>query len=339
MTEDLNHNKVAPEADVLERAVLFSVNIIKRNIKKLLLITFIGGIAGGSVTYLLPKKYTSKAQLLPEFKESRFSNFSSLANLAGLDLTNSAESDAIRPDLYPNILQSTPALMYLLKKPVKSITNESFNSLIGYFEKLDGKKVAVTEITAKHSDNTVLNFSKEENQLLGNIKSAITTNFDKKSGIIYINVEMQDPVVAATVLSYSIEYITDFVSGYRAKKKHEQSEFIKSRVDEANAQLQKAEFALQRYRDNNRNVIMNVAKIEEQKLQSNYLHAQNLRNDLLNQMEQTRLAEQEGQPVIQILEPPVISTSKSSPSRIIYAVAGAFLTGLVSLIVISIRSK
>lgn len=336
---DINYNKPVQEADVLEKAVLFLINVINRNIKKLFLISFLGGVIFAGLTYLLPKKYTSKAQLLPEFKESKFSNFSSLANLAGIDLTNSSESDAIRPDLYPNILQSTPALIYLLKKPVKTSQNETFPTLIAYFEKLATTKIKVSEITAQHADNSVLNFSKAENQLLGNVKSSITTNFDKKSGIIFISVEMEDPVVAATVLSHSIEYLKEFVSNYRSKKKHEQSEFIKSRVEEANNQLQKAEFALQRYRDNNRNVIMNVAKIEEQKLQANYIHAQNLRNDLLNQMEQAHLSEKEGQPVIQVLEPPVIPTGKSSPSRIIFAVVGALLAGLLALIVLSIRAK
>jgi len=339
MKEDINVTNVAPEADVLERSVLFIVQLIKKNLKKIFFAGFLGGVLSFAGSYLLPKKYTSKAEILPEYKESRFSGFSSLANLAGIDMANTSESDAIRPDLYPNILLSTPTILYLLNQPVQTVNKEKFASFLAYLEKANEKKTVYSGISTALKQASILNFNKDEVTLIKSIKSSITTNFDKKTGIIYISVEMRDPVVAAEILSYSIQYLKDFVSDYRANKKHDQSVFIKSRVDEATVQLKNAEYALQRYRDNNRNVIMNVAKIEEQKLQSNYMHAQSLRNDLLNQLEKTVLAEKQGQPIIQVLEPPVISTIKSSPSRIIFAIAGAFLVGLITVIVLAIKNN
>lgn len=340
MKEDKNVNPTTTEADILERSVLFVVRLVKKNIKKILFAGFLGGIIGGASTYLLPKKYTSRAELLPEFKESRFSGFSSLANLAGIDLANSAESDAIRPDLYPNILQSTPALLYLLKQPVKTIDNLKLPTLLHYLESINKEKKKTDSIFSKSKENvSVLEFNKDETQLIRSIKSSISTNFDKKTGIIYIAVEQRDPLIAATILSAAIDYLTNYVSGYRAKKKHAQSEFVRSRVKEANQQLQNAEYALQQYRDRNRNVFNNVAKIEEQKLQSNYIHSQNLRNDLLNQLEKATLAEKEGAPIIQILEPPIVPVNKSGPARIMYAIAGALLFSLITLIALSVRTK
>ncbi|SEI52113.1 Chain length determinant protein [Dyadobacter koreensis] len=340
MKEDII-KKTPPEADILERSVLFLISLFKRNLKKIIIAGFIGGVLGGAITYLLPKKFTAKAELLPEYKESRFSGFSSLANLAGIDLANSSESDAIRPDLYPNILQSTPAIIHLLKQPVKTVENKQFPNLLSYLESInkEKEKSQIGAILAKTVDTSVLNFSKDEIRLIQNLKSSLTTNFDKKTGIIYIGVEMRDPVIAAATLSEAIQYLSDYVSGYRSKKKHDESEFIKSRVQEANNQLKNAEYALQRYRDNNRNVFNNVAKIEEQKLQSNYIHSQNLRNDLLNQLEKATLAEKEGRPIIQILEPPIVPVKKSSPTRIIYAIVGAFVFSILTLVTLSIRNK
>jgi len=341
MNKDIAENKTPPEADILERSVIFLISLFKKNLKKIVLAGFIGGILGGAFTYLLPKQFTAKAELLPEYKESRFSGFSSLANLAGIDLANSSESDAIRPDLYPNILQSTPAIIYLLKQPVKTIDNKKFPTLLSYLESInkDQEKSKIAAILADKADTSVLNFSKDEVRLIQNLRGSLTTNFDKKTGIIYIGVEMTDPVIAAATLSQAIQYLSNYVSGYRSKKKHDESEFIKSRVQEANNQLKNAEYSLQRYRDNNRNVFNNVAKIEEQKLQSNYVHAQNLRNDLLNQLEKATLAEKEGRPIIQILEPPIVPVKKSSPTRIIYAIASAFLFSLTALVVLSLRNR
>jgi len=340
MKEDIAVNRGNGESDILERSVLFLISLVKRNLKIIIVAGFIGGLTCGGLTYLLPKKYTAKAELLPEFKESRFSGFSSLANLAGIDLTNSAESDAIRPDLYPNILQSTPALLYLLNQPVKTVENKKFSTLLAYLESTNKEKIKADSLLVENLGNdSVLDFTKEEIRVIQTIKGAISTNFDKKTGIIYIGVELRDPVVAATTLSKAIGYLSDYVSGYRTKKKHDESEFVRTRVQEATKQLQSAEYALQQYRDNNRNVFNNVAKIEEQKLQSNYIHSQNLRNDLLNQLEKATLAEKEGRPIIQILEPPIVPVKKSSPARIVYAVAGAFLFSLLTLITLSIRNK
>ena len=332
-------NQPNTQTDIFERSVLFLGNLIKRNFLIILLAGLIGGIIGGSLSFLLPKKYTSRAQLLPEYKESRLSGFSSLASLAGVDITNSAGSDAIRPDLYPNILQSTPAIMYLLKQPVKTSTKVKYNRLIDYLEKDSKTKVPLPEILSSHSPASVLNFSKREIQLISSLKSKIASSFDKKTGIIGISVEMPDPVVAATTVSHTVQYITYFVSNYRYQKKHEQTEFLKTRVQEANKQLQKSEYALQRYRDNNRNLFMNVAKIEEQKLQSNYLHAQNLRNDLIIQLEKSAFAEKEELPVFQVLEPPIVSLGKSGPNRMFFAVTGAVLATLLIVIALSFRKK
>lgn len=338
MQEQITRQPV-PETDILERAVLFVVNLVSKNFKKFLLAGLIGGVLGTAVSFFYPKQYKAQAQLLPEFKESSFSNFGSLASLAGIDLSSSNESDALRPDLYPNILQSTPAAIYLLKQPVKTSDKKQYASLLSYLTRENKDTMTLQEIVSEHEKGQILNFNLGEIRILNDLKGRIETNFDKKSGVIHLGVEMADPIVSATVLSNAINYLNTFVSDYRFQKKHNQSEFIRSRVQEAESQLKRSEYALQKYRDNNRNVFLNVAKIEEQKLQADYLHAQTLRSDLLNQLEQAILAEKERQPIIEVLEPPVVPAKKSSPVRIIFAVAGAFLTLLVSVIIISIKNR
>ncbi len=338
MQEQITRQPVS-DADILERAVLFLVNLVSKNFKKLLLAGFIGGVLGAGVSFFYPKQYKAQAQLLPEFKESSFSNFGSLASLAGIDLSSSNESEALRPDLYPNILQSTPAIIYLLKQPVKTIEKKQYSSLLLYLIRDNKDSLSLQEIVSDHSKGQILHFNLDEIRILNDVKSRIETNFDKKSGVIYLGVEMADPVVSATVLSYAINYLNTFVSDYRFQKKHNQSEFIRSRTQEAESQLKKAEYALQRYRDKNRNVFMNVAKIEEQKLQSDYLHAQTLRSDLLNQLEQAILAEKEQQPVIEVLEPPAVPAKKSSPVRIIYSIIGSIFTILLVTFTLLIKKR
>ncbi|MBC7891607.1 MAG: hypothetical protein H7Y12_05275, partial [Sphingobacteriaceae bacterium] len=72
---------------------------------------------------LTPSEFTSDVRYMPELK-SRMgggaSQLSSLAGLAGINLDNvtGGDAEAVRPDLYPNILQSTPFLIHLMRQPV-----------------------------------------------------------------------------------------------------------------------------------------------------------------------------------------------------------------------------
>jgi len=78
-----------------------------------------------------PNEYSSNAKLLPEL-DSKLSSaggmgsLKSLAGLAGVDIGGSSlGTDAIRPDLYPNIVQSAPLLLEVLKAKIYSNKHRS----------------------------------------------------------------------------------------------------------------------------------------------------------------------------------------------------------------------
>ena len=109
------------DQDILERTIASLIRITNINKGKLLLSLIIGGLLGVAFSFTVTKMYTSKAELLPEFSSNKLGGLSSLASLAGFDASSAAGSDAVRPDLYPNILLSTPALRYLLHQPVTTV--------------------------------------------------------------------------------------------------------------------------------------------------------------------------------------------------------------------------
>jgi uncharacterized protein involved in exopolysaccharide biosynthesis len=61
---------------------------------------------------------------------------------------------------------------------------------------------------------------------------------------------------------------------------------------------------------------MNTAKVTEQRLQSEFMLAQNVYNGLVQQYEQAKIRVEEETPVFKLLEPAKIPLKKSAPKRL-----------------------
>ncbi|MCY7352077.1 MAG: lipopolysaccharide biosynthesis protein [Cytophagaceae bacterium] len=306
----------------------------------------------GIVSALLAlPEFTSEARLMPELKSNlagNFSQFRSLADLAGVNIDNvGGEAEAVRPDLYPNILQSTPFLMhvmaqkvvdpdfaqpvtveqYLLEKAGKTPQGKAQRIVYAWQRILAPDPEKLRVVPDAQNISKAIRMSRQQEELAKSLKSRITSILDKKTGIITISVKMPDPVVAATLARLTTEYLTQYVVEYRTEKSRQQAEFLRQRVAEAKRRYQSAEYALQSYRDRNRNSFLNVARIDEQRLQTEFTLTQQVYNELSRQMEQAQIKVREETPVFKLLDPPQVPNRRSEPKRtimvLVYTVLGA----------------
>jgi uncharacterized protein involved in exopolysaccharide biosynthesis len=326
------------EQDVLEKSLAALIRILVNNKGKLLLSLILGGIIGIGLSFFVDKKYTSRAELLPEYNSNKFGSLGSLASLAGLDASGSSESDALRPDLFPNILQSSPAILYLLSQKVESDSGKAYPSLLSFYEVQNKVETDKRLLTLKITDS-LYKYSPKELGIISSLRKSISSNFDKKTGIIIVSVEMTDPKVAAITLGNCIKYLKQYVTEYRYGKKHSEVSFVKSQLKAAKDRMLKAQYSLQSFKDNNRNLFLNTAKIGEQKLEEDYSLAFSVYNDLLRESERLTIEEKDDKPLFQILEPPLIPVSKSSPNRFFFGVAGSIFLFVILLFAILIPWK
>ena len=71
-------------------------------------------VVGLIVAFSIPKEYTTTVKLAPETQDAaKKSSLGGLAAMAGINLNAAAGADAISPDLYPDVVQSTPFLLEL----------------------------------------------------------------------------------------------------------------------------------------------------------------------------------------------------------------------------------
>ena len=340
------------DPDEIEIRLNDIVRFFKENRLRILIGALIGLLIGGLYAFSKPNMYTAQVTVMPESQSKgggSLGNLGSLAGLAGISLDNLGGQDAIRPDLYPNVLQSVPFALDLLKQPVYSqkfkakmtlqefinrIGDTGFFSVITGFFSRDGKSEKEERSDPKNFSQAI-QVTKEQDELIRLIQGSTSAVHDKKTGIITITATAPDPVVAATVARLSLEYLTNYITTYRTEKARKQVAFLIQQVQEAKGKYQALEYSLSAYRDRNRSLFLSTAKIEEQRLQADYLLAQSVYNELSKQMEQAKIKVQEETPVFKALEPPTVPLRKSGPKRTLimlgFAIAGAFLSTTLAI--------
>jgi len=315
---------------------------IKRYALAAILISGLFGTIGYALSFLLPVAYKSSSVLIPESATSSngLGSLSGFARLSGL--TRNESGGAIQPDLYPSILQTVPFSLYLLQQPVVDQNNRSYKSLQVFLHRDDPKDDVVKEPLKinRNLSKDIVALSKSENSNSQRARGLVSCIYDSKTGIITISSETSDPYIAAQMVEAANKYLIQYVSDYRTQKTVREVEFLGMRVVEAKKREQNAEFALQSYRDRNRSAFSNVAQIGEQRLQSEYLLAQSLYNDIVRKWEEAKIKVKEEQPVIKVLEPAYVPLTRSKPSRKMVALGMAAVGGFLFLLfVVFVKEK
>ncbi|MBB3836877.1 uncharacterized protein involved in exopolysaccharide biosynthesis [Runella defluvii] len=335
----------------IEISVSDIVSFLKSNGKRIAIWGGALAIAGVIYALLAQKEFESSTQLMPELQSSsalgKMGGLSALAGLAGIDLNQMNTTDAVRPDLYPNILQSLPFGLYLLKQPVYVAENQKTMTLERFLDEkgqswistiVPDKAPQQTSLLDPKKSSNAFELTKKQQDLINELQKRVIITFDRKTGVIVINAKMPDPVVAATVAQKSVEYLKEYVTSYRTDKARNQVKFLGTQVIEAKKRYQNAEARLANFRDQNRFLALQTAKIEEQRLQADYILAQNLFNNLSQQYEQAKIRVEEETPVFKTLEPTTIPLKRSEPKRTLIVI-GFGVIGLIIGVAISILKK
>lgn len=311
----------------------------------LLTISLIGGaVLGILFSFTISKTFKAQTILLPEYKIGGGNSFFSMVGSG-----NSGEgAEKLIPNLYPNILSSSPFAIFLLKQPVTDQNNRVYKSFEQYLKR-DSASVSfisnffTTNTNEKKQpvkarillpDKDILSLDVTIQQMITSVSTLVKTDVDIKNSIITISCEMTDPVVAAILVEAGKKYLVQYVEEYRTYKSNIQVTFLEQRVWEAKKRLQGSEYSLQNYRDQNRNTFLNTARIQEQRLQADFMLSQSIYNDLVIKLEQARIKVKEERPVFKVLEPSKIPLTKSGPNRFLIGTLVGFLASFATLLYI-----
>lgn len=311
----------------------------------LILKTCIIAVAIGLVIgFSIPKEYTSHASLAPEFSSrSSLSNLSSYASMMGINLSSStATRDAVYPDLYPDIIYSTPFITGLFNLPVtfthkdEPVETSLYDYLLNYSRypwwsavisapfRLAGwaaglfKDKQDGEDREEDMSNIIVDefkLTKAQERVYKKLASRIAVKVDKKTYVVSIAATMQDPEISALVAEASVGNLQEYITNYRTEKARNDLEYSIRLFEDAKADYEKARNIYARYADSHQGIVSMSARIEQEKLQNEANLAYQLYNQTAQKLQLAQAKVQEETPVFKILQPPTVPLHKSKPSK------------------------
>ena len=312
----------------------------------IILTTLLFTIGGLFYAFSLREEFTTNGKILPEYqsKAGGLGQFAGLASLAGVDLSSATGGggDAIRPDLYPDVLKSTPFFLDLFKFKVKTKENKelTFSQFYDTYILDDDIKEEYKKLKFPTSNQYVAISLQTENNLK-DLRERINAAIDKKTGLLTVTVKMPDPVVATLVTKYSMDYLTNYITNYRTEKAKKDLDFLAERLDAAKGKYYNNQAKKAQYSDQNQLSMMKLqsADLQRERIESEYKISSSFYNTLLQKYEEAKLKIQQETPVIKVLDPPVVPNKKSEPKKAIIAIISTFLGGIIGLIVALLRKK
>lgn len=297
-----------------------------------ILFSLVFTLLGTTYAFFAREEFVSEGKILPEVqnKMSGLGQYAGLAALAGVDLAGATVSgmDAVRPDLYPDVLKSTPFFLRLFQEKIRDKSNKELSFQAFYNkEVLDGEfKEKDIKVKYPKSDN-YLSFNRQTEKNIKDLKKRIICSYDKKVGVISISVKMPDPVVAANVARFSMNYLTDYIINYRTEKQKRDLDFLGERLSAAKGKYYDNQSKKASYTDQMplNALRLQSADLQRERIESEYKISSSFYNTLLQKYEEAKLKLQQETPVIKILEPPVVPNLKTEPKRsIIILISGVF---------------
>ncbi|MEO9483340.1 MAG: Wzz/FepE/Etk N-terminal domain-containing protein [Ekhidna sp.] len=314
-------------------------------------------VFGLVIAFTAKIEYIASCKLMPENQEgvsSDLGGLGGLAGLAGINL-NMAKSGSLPPELYPEIVKSSPFLQNLINTSLyferidTTITsfdyfkNErpSFLGLLSeYTIGLPGKLKNVFSSAKMEAQDSysMMRFSKEEWNIIQGYADRLNVSVDPKTTIIRVSTQMPDPVAAAQLANILVLNLTNDITKYRVEKEENNLLFISERFADSKENYQVKQRDLARFIDRNRNISNSIVKTEYERLQNEMNISFEVYKGLATQLEQARIKVKEKTPVFTILEPVKIPVERSSPNRKLLILSITFLGVIVSTLYIAIKS-
>lgn len=302
-------------------------------------------LIGLVIVFSIPREYTAEAMIAPEMSDNKGGGPSALAAMAGLNLNATSGADAIYPDLYPDIVTSTPFITGLFYVRVKDLDGEIDTTLYCYLNDYQRmpwwslitsapfKAVgwAISLLTDEDDDDGILDpfhLTKEETDIAKELSERINVSVDKKTGVTTLSVTMQDARISACLTDTVVRRLQDYITEYRTNKARQDFLFQEKLFERKKKEYEKAQENYAKFADANKNIILLSYRAEQERLENEMRLAYQVYTSVAQQLQMAEAKVQEITPVYTIIEPSTIPIKPSKPRKALMLIGIVFLTGL-----------
>ena len=304
-------------------------------------------IVGLIVAISIPREYTCIVKMAPEGSKSNITgSMSGLAAMAGINI-GSTSTEGVNLTIYPDVIHSVPFVTELINMKVTSKGSGNESNLFNYIDKRIKEpwwKVVIASPfklfdlirSGNEKDlNKEINpyhLTKKQAKVIIILKDRININIDDETGIITAGVTLQNPELAALVADSLVIKLERFVINYRTNKAKRDLDFALKVFNESKQSYYEAQKNYARYIDENKNVILESVRIEQERLKNEQSLAYSVYSSLAQQVEKARMKVQEQTPCVTVIEPARVPVEKSNTSRMVILLGFGFLGAIFGLL-------
>jgi len=293
-----------------------------------------------------PRYYDAEVSIAPESTESRdFGDLASLASNFGMNV-GTGYSDAIYPQLYPDLLQSTKFLVGILDIKVKTKDGEVETDYYDYLSNHQKENVIMlpfaavkewigslfiseepdSEPAAKEGRRfNPFELSKHSTEIIESVKGKVNCSYSLTTNVVTLKVTDQDPLVCALLADSIMEHLQAFITDYRTKKARIDYEHYKKLTNEAKDNYEDARRRYALYSDANTNVSLKSIELKMQTLENDMQAKYNIYTAMDTRMEAALAKVQERTPVFTELKNATVPIKPAGPKRMIFVAVMLFL--------------
>ena len=305
------------------------VRLLLSKWKTILLWAFVGAVIGIIIGISTPKTYSTRVVVAPELatRSTVGSGLSSLASLAGINMNSLALTDAMHPDLYPEIIKSTDFFIGLFDLPVTVATKDSlvhtdlYDYMVNYNkapwwgyilgfpgmlkERVKGWFVPKDDFddSEGHEHIDSIRLTKQQEGVIKSLSKKIKPTVEKKTFVLSVRITMQDPVIAAQVGNAIIERLRTFVIDYRTANAQKNVDYFEELYDETRQEYIEAQREYARYVDSHQGILSRSELVRQKHLEAEaQLHYQMYSQTAQNLLTAKAKVQQEA-PVLVVIQP------------------------------------
>lgn len=319
------------------------------NRKFIIKISIIGFIVGVIIAFSIPKEYTTTVILAPEVSSNNTGGVGALAAMAGVNIPSSGSDGQLSPELYPDIIESTPFIVGLFDIHITDVKNEIDTTLYVYLEEdqksawwsyilnIPSKLIGVflsdtsndiSDVSINNSKKTSISLTKKEMKVYKNLKERINVEVNKKTGVITLTSTMQSPIISAYIADTVTMYLQDYIIDYRTLKAREDLVFTERLYNEAKVEYYKAQQNYAAYSDENLNVISARYRTTQERLQNEMTLAYGVYNQMAQQLQLSKVKVQDTKPVYTVIQPAIVPLIPEKPNKKIIVVVFVLLASI-----------
>ena len=325
---------------------------LKAKRKRIFINCGIAAVAAIVIGFSIPKQYSSSVSLAPEMQEDgNLGGMSSLASIAGVNLNNS--SDAIGPDLYPDVVSSNAFLVDLLDTQVETADGSVKTTFMQYLLRhnkrpwwglaVGGIQKAVKSLFKIDKPNwskqkiDPQRLTPEEEGLITRLRGIVSCSVDDNSGIISISVSAQDPLVAKTIVDTATAHLQLFITQYRTNKARNDLAYYQQLEQEAKVDYAEAQRNYAAYSDTHQDAALQSYLVKQESLENELQLAYNNYSKIRQQVQMAQAKVQEKTPAFTVVEKANVPNLPSSPRKKLIFIAFLFLAFAGTVLWIYIR--